>query len=55
MGNKMVGMMLLCFGGAHLQDILHLDNRFDCTKGQVLLVPVKREGSMIEWKAKWLE
>ncbi len=48
-------MMLLCFAGAHLQDVLLLEHRFDCYKGEVLLVSVKSEGSMIEWEAKWLE
>ncbi len=48
-------MMLLCFVGAHLQDVLLLEHRFDFEKGQVLLVSIKSEGSMIEWEAKWLE
>ncbi len=48
-------MMLLCFAGAHLQDVLLLDRRFYWIEGQVLLVSVKSEGSMIEWKAKRLE
>ncbi len=49
-------MMLLCFAGAHLQDVLLLDRRFCCIQGQVLLVSMKSEkGSMIEWEAKWLE
>ncbi len=41
-------MMLLCFAGAHLQDVLLLDHRFDCVQGKVLLVSVEIEGSMIE-------
>ncbi len=45
-------MMLLCFSGAHLQNVLLLDRRFDCIEGQVLLVSMKSEGSMIEWEAK---
>ncbi len=55
MGSKVVRMMLPCFGGVHLQDVLLLQHRFHCKKGQVLLVSVKSEGSMIEWEAKWLE
>ncbi len=55
MESKVVRMMLPCFAGAHLQDVLLLEHRFDCIEGQVLLVSVKSEGSMIEWKAKWLE
>ncbi len=55
MESKVVRMMLLCFAGAHLQDVLLLDGRLHCIEGQVLLVSVKSEGSMIEWKAKWLE
>jgi hypothetical protein len=47
--------MLLCFAGAHLRDVLLLDRQFDCQKGQVLLVSVKSEGSLIDWKSKWLE
>ncbi len=41
-------MMLLCFAGAHLQDVLLLDRRFDCHKGEVLLVSVKNEELLIE-------
>ncbi len=48
-------MMLLCFAGAHLQDVLLLDHRFHSIEGEVLLVSVKIEGLMIEWEAKWLE
>jgi hypothetical protein len=48
-------MILLCFSGAHLQDVLLLDRRFDFQKVEVLLVSVKSEGSMIKWEAKWLE
>ncbi len=48
-------MMLLCFAGAHLQDVLLLEHRFHSQKGQVLLASVKSEGSMIELEAKWLE
>ncbi len=48
-------MMLLCCAGAHLQDVLLLGHGFDLKKGQVLLVSVKSEGSMVEWEAKWLE
>ncbi len=55
MGSKVVRMMLLCFGGAHLQDVLLLDHRCDFQKGEVWLVPVKSEGSMIEREGKWLE
>ncbi len=55
MGSEVVRMMLLCFVGAHLQDVLLLDHRFDCHQGEVLLVSVNSEGSMIEWEAKWLE
>ncbi len=55
MGSKVVRKMLLCFAGAHLQDVLLPDRRFDFQKGQVLLMSVKSEGSMIEWEAKSLE
>jgi hypothetical protein len=55
MESKVVRMMLLCFAEAHLQDVLHLDRRFDFEKGKVLLVSVKSDGSMMEWEAKWLE
>ena len=55
MGSKVVRMMLLCFVGAHLQDDLLLEHQFDWQKGQVLLVSVKSEGSMIELEEKWLE
>ncbi len=48
-------MLLLCFAGAHLQNVLLLDRRFDFQKGLVLLVSVKSEGSMIELQANWLE
>ncbi len=48
-------MVLLCFAGEHLQDVVLPDPRFDCCKAQVLLVSVKNEGSMIESKAKCLE
>ncbi len=51
----MVRMMLLCSVRAHLQDTLLLDSRFDCYKGQVLLVSVKSIGSILELEAKWLE
>ncbi len=51
----MVRMMLLCFAGVHLQDVLLLEHRFDFQKGLVLLVSVKSKGSMIELEAKWLE
>ncbi len=47
--------MLLCFYGVHLQDVLLLEYRYDCIQGQALLVPVKSEGPIIEWEAKWLE
>jgi hypothetical protein len=47
--------MLLCFAGGHLQDALLLDHRFDCHEGQVFLVPVKSEGSLVEWEAQLLE
>ncbi len=55
METKAVRMVLLCFAGAHLQDVLLLEHRFYFQKGQVLLVSVKSEGSMIEWKARRLE
>ncbi len=55
MGSKVVRRVLHCFSGAHLQDVLLLDHRFDCCEGEVLLVSVKSEGSTIEWEAKWLE
>jgi hypothetical protein len=55
MGSKVVRMVLLCFVGAHLQDVLLLEHRSYYYKGSVLLVSVKSEGSMIEWEAKWLE
>jgi hypothetical protein len=55
MGSKVVRMMLLCFAGMHSQDFLLLGHRFDCHQGEVLLVPVTSEGSIIEWEAKWLE
>ncbi len=55
MRSKLVRMMLLCCAGAHLQDVLLLEHRFDCDRGEVLLVSVKNEGSMIEWEVKWLE
>jgi hypothetical protein len=48
-------MVLLCFAGSHLQDVLLLHHRFDFQKGQVLLVSVKSEGSVIELEPKWLE
>ncbi len=48
----MIKMILLCFAGAHLQDVLLLEHRFDLQKGQVLLVSMKSERSMIEWEAK---
>ncbi len=51
----MIRMMLLCFVGGHWQDVLLLEHRFDWQKGQVLLVSVKSEGSMIELETKWLE
>jgi hypothetical protein len=41
-------MMLLCFAGAHFQDVLLLEYRCDIQKDQVLLVSVKNEGSIIE-------
>jgi hypothetical protein len=40
--------MLLCFAGAHLQDVLLLDRRFHFEKDQVLLLSAKNEGSIIE-------
>ncbi len=51
----MVRRVLLCFAGAHLQNVLLLDRRFHSSQGEVLLVSVKSEGSMIEWEAKWLQ
>ncbi len=48
-------MMLLCFAGVHLQDVLLLEHRLHSSQGEVLLVSVKSEGSMIEWEAKWFE
>ncbi len=51
----MARMMLLYFVGEHLQDVLLLEHRFDSDKGEVLLVPVKSEDSMAEWKEKRLE
>ncbi len=53
--SKVVRMMLLCFAGAHLQEVVLLDRRFYFFQGQVLLVSVKSEESMIEWNAKWFE
>ncbi len=47
--------MLRCFPGVHLQDVLLLERRFDCYKGQVFLVSVKCERSMIEFEGKLLE
>ncbi len=55
MESKVVRMMLLRFVGAHLPDVLLLAHRFDYHKGEVLLVSVKSEGLMVQWKAKWLE
>ncbi len=55
MESKMVRMILPCFVGAHLPDVLLLEHRFDSIQGKVLLVSVKSEGSVIQWKAKWLE
>ncbi len=55
MGIKVVRRVLLCFAGAHLQDVLLLDHRFHSSQGQVLLASVKSEGSMIEWEANLLE
>ncbi len=55
MRSKVVRRMLLCFAGAHLQDVLLLDHRFDCNQGEVLLVSVKSEGLVVEWESKWLE
>ncbi len=52
MGSKVVRMMLLCFAEAHLKDVLLLGRRFHFHKGKVLLVSVKSEGSMIEWRRK---
>jgi hypothetical protein len=48
MGSKVLRMMLLCFSGVHLQDVLLLDHRFDSQKGEVLLVSVKNKESMVE-------
>jgi hypothetical protein len=45
-------MKLPCFAGAHVQDVLLLDPRFHCYQGQVLLVSMKSEGSMIEREGK---
>jgi hypothetical protein len=55
MGSKVVGRILLCFAGVHLQDVLLLEHRFYSIEGEVLLVSVKIERLMIEWEAKWLE
>ncbi len=55
MGSKVVRMMLLCFAGAHLQNVLLLEHRFHSIQGEVLLVSVKSEESIIEWESKWLE
>ncbi len=55
MGNKLISMILLRFAGAHLQDVLLLDRRFQCHKDEVLLVSVKSDGRIIEWEAKWLD
>ncbi len=55
MGRKAARMMLLGFVGGHLQDVLLLEHRFDFEKGEVLLVSIKSEGSMIEWEGKGLE
>ncbi len=52
MESKVVRMMLHCFAGANLQDVLLLEHGCDFQKGQVLLVSVKSEESMIEWEAK---
>ncbi len=41
-------MMLLCFAGAHMQDILLLEHRFDSKQAEVLLVSMKNEESIIE-------
>ncbi len=51
----MARMMLLRFAGEHLQDVLLLEHRFESSQGEVLLVSVKRDESMIEWEVKWLE
>ncbi len=51
----MVRMMLLCFAGAHLQDVLCLEHRFDYHRGEVLLVSVKSEEPVIECETKWLQ
>ncbi len=51
----MVRMMLLCFAGANLQDVLLLEHGCDFQKDQVLLVSVKSEESTIECESKWLE
>ncbi len=48
MGSKVARMMLLCFAGAHLQDLLLLEYRLHCFEGEVLLESAKSEGSMIE-------
>ncbi len=58
MGSKVVRMMLLCFAEAHLQDVLLFEDRFDCYKGEVLLVSVykeerKRKESYIYLKKGW--
>jgi hypothetical protein len=55
MGSKVVIRILLCFAGVHLQDVLLLEHRFDSAQGEVLLMSVKSEGSMIEREVKWLE
>ncbi len=55
MGSKLARMMLLYFVGEHLQDVLLLEDRFDSDKGEVLLVSVKSEDSMAEWKEKRLK
>ncbi len=55
MGRKVVRIMLLGFAAVHLQDVLLLGRQFDSSQGQVLLVSVKSEGSMIAWEGKWLE
>ncbi len=49
MVSKVVRMMLLCFDGAHLQDVLLLEHRFDFQQGQVLLVSMKSGGLIVEW------
>ncbi len=48
MGIKVIRMMLLCFAGAHLQDVLLFEHQFDCHETEVLLVSVKSEGLVIE-------